>query len=317
MQTVNTYTPCFSGFYHTIWDISYISEAESLACTDTEAGNYDTDILCEALVEVLDYTYYRNEVAKSFTEEVAGFLKDEGFITDHEFEELKSPKNGSINVTFRLSDENIRNIQKAIWRHKKLFMDFLAKRYTARDGFLPHYSNKIEDWESDTDGFRDFTVNGHYLGSVLEFIMMAIYEVGEGTFLYEVEQSTILIESYDMDELIEKLRDLTGEPVYRRSDFNCSECGRTLNKANWFDHNTINLAHEYHALKNKYPDVICWRCADELFDKPIRETIERLENEYAVSVYMDSDGQFDPFLTGNGLTKEIWESFNRRSIPAI
>jgi len=164
---VKTYLPIFSGFYNTQWEFQYESIEEFIKEERENKGLFSEIDFND--VEI-DNETYENDIVKSFCEKLPNLMSD--YINSIEFEKIISPKeynfeNDSANV---IIDVNIDKIKDFIYNNKDKFSEFLKKRYTSCDGFIPWYSNNFETWENDTKNFTDFSINGHYLGSILDFI---------------------------------------------------------------------------------------------------------------------------------------------------
>jgi hypothetical protein len=169
---VKGWLPIFPGFYGTIFN----SEGDE----DQELYNLNEDRLRNGLDPVgwdaceWDYDEYNNRVASDCTDYICSELEKLGLISGYEFEKLVSPayynfSNDSINVMYKLDDNNFKNIHKYLLVYKELFEDYLKGRYTSYDGFISSYSNNVSEWL--TESFKDDMVDSdHKLSSVFGFI---------------------------------------------------------------------------------------------------------------------------------------------------
>lgn len=189
-----TFLPMFNGFscgsYFEI-DYDYISEFIQQERKDKGLfSDYDINEL------KIDYARYENDIVTSFCYIIKDLLSD--FILDIKFQKIVK---NSADVKIKIIPEKVKSF---IYEHKEKFCEYLAKRYTSYDGFFSHYSNDFETWETETKEFSDFSCNGHYIGSILEFI--AIQEnVNEGSIVQDILENIYVLEYVEnLDELINK-----------------------------------------------------------------------------------------------------------------
>jgi hypothetical protein len=170
MESVKTYLPIFEGFYNTIWSFNYDNLIYSINQERKEKNlePIEFDNLN------IDYKQYEIDIAKKYCEVLTDILSD--YIENIEFENIYYPKTynfSSDSVNVKITPK-IANITSFIYSHKEKFSDYLKNKYTSCSGFISHYSNNFQDWETDTVGFTDFNIDGHRLGSVLEFIFSIV-----------------------------------------------------------------------------------------------------------------------------------------------
>jgi hypothetical protein len=160
-----TFLPVFNGFYNTIFEFDYSGVEYQIKEDRQEKGLVsDFDDL------KIDNEKYENDIVTSFCHVLKSELSE--YIFDIELENIIHPKaynfaNDSANVIIKYDVEKIRDF---IYSHKGSFELFLKSRYTSCDGFISHYSNDFETWEKETNNFNDLSINGHFLGAILEFI---------------------------------------------------------------------------------------------------------------------------------------------------
>ena len=160
-----TFLPVFNGFYNTIFEFDYSGVEYQIKEDRQEKG-----LLSDFDDLKIDNEKYENDIVTSFCHVLKSELSD--YIFDIELENIVNPKaynfsNDSANVTIKYDAEKIRDF---IYSHKGSFELFLKSRYTSCDGFISHYSNDFETWEKETNNFNDLSINGHFLGAILEFI---------------------------------------------------------------------------------------------------------------------------------------------------
>jgi len=191
-----TYLPIFNGFYNTIWEPNLENVEYDIKNQREENG-----LFSEIDYNDIDFNnmQYEIDVIQSLCNIIQNEMSD--FINNIEFQKINSPKeynfkNDSADVSI---DVNIDKIKEYIYSNKEAFSKFLKERYTSCDGFMSHYNNDFVSWESDTSNFTDFSIDGHRLGSILDFI--AINEdITEYTLYESIE---VYAESYinNFDEL--------------------------------------------------------------------------------------------------------------------
>jgi len=162
---VKTFLPVFNGFYNTIFEFDYSGVEYQIKEDRQEKG-----LLSDFDELKIDNEAYEKDIVTSFCHVLKSELSE--YIFDIELEKIVNPKtynfsNDSANVTIKYDAEKIRDF---IYSHKGSFELFLKSRYTSCDGFISHYSNDFETWETETNNFNDLTVNPHFLGAILEFI---------------------------------------------------------------------------------------------------------------------------------------------------
>jgi len=153
-----TYLPIFN-FELPQWEFDYSMIEDCILEDRKEKGLY-SEIDFNDLK--LDYAQYEKDISLLAINTIQDLLSD--FINKIEFQELYK---NNVNVCIDIKQNEIKSF---IYSHKKEFEDFLKNRYTSYDGFMSHYSNDFETWESETKNFSDFSINGHCLGSILDFI---------------------------------------------------------------------------------------------------------------------------------------------------
>lgn len=162
----NTFLPIFPGFYNTEFEFNYDGLNDVIQDERKEKRLY-SDSTIEPRI---DDDAYETDVIEAFIDILKSEMND--FINDIMFQKILHPReynfaNDSVDVEIDIKADAIKNY---IYEHKEAFEIFLKNRYTSRSGFIPWYSVDFNEWEADTKNFTDYAVNGHYLGSILEFI---------------------------------------------------------------------------------------------------------------------------------------------------
>jgi len=190
---VKTYLPIFSGFYETQWQYDYES-VENFIKEEREAKRLFSEI--DFIDIQINNEQYEKDIVKAFCEALTswtphvknGFTMGD-FINSIELESIISPKaynlsNDSADVIIDINESAIKDY---LINNILAFKSYLKSKYTSYDGFISSYSNESDIWQDDTKNFTDFTCNGHYLGSILDFIAnmlkvdnYTIYESVEG-----------------------------------------------------------------------------------------------------------------------------------------
>lgn len=240
-----TYLPIFSGFYETIWQFQYdnleydIKEERKQKGLNSEIDFLDLNI---------DNKQYEYDIVENLCDVIQKELST--FVNSIELEKICSPKeynfyNDSADV---IIDVNADKIKDFIYTNKEKFTEFLKRRYTSYDGFISSYKNDFESWETDTKNFTDFNIDGHRLGSVLDFIsiMLSIKEFD----LYEYGKQDIYEPCYisNWDEIINK-QDGTLIEFFTSKGF-------SLNIAEYYNRIYINGNIKEYSLSNEVLNII-------------------------------------------------------------
>jgi len=239
-QKIKTFLPVFSGFYNTIWEFNYSQALYNI--NETRAENNLSPINWDN-IEVNNLEY-ENEMSKSFCDVLENTLAD--YVEKITFENLYNPetynfKNNSINCIIEPKTDIIKEF---IYKNKDAFCEYLKQNYTSYDGFMSHYSNRFSEWENETENFSDFSCNGHYLGSILQFIFnMLDIEICDSIY-YDVKENI-----YECN-YIENINKCENLPI-------CDGCGEFIE-----NEKTLNDATKYFEIMGFYPKrIFCDDCA--------------------------------------------------------
>ena len=166
MKKANSYLPVFTGFYNSLFE--YNDEER-----DIEEANERLkrdDITWDDIN--WDYQEYRQRIAEACTGAIEHELK---YLFDIQvnIEKLVSPReynfaNDSIHVEYTFEKHVLKDIREYLIENKQEYQKYLTDRYTSRSGFISSYSNDVDIWID--DNLPQVENNGHYLGSILEFV---------------------------------------------------------------------------------------------------------------------------------------------------
>lgn len=195
---VKTFLPVFSGFYGTIWEFDY-NYIEDFIKEERKEKNLYSDVDFNDLK--IDNETFENDIVNLFCEALPDFMPD--FIEKIELEKIVRPKyynfsNDSANVIITIKPDEVKSF---IYANKEKFFEFLKKRYTSYNGFISHYENDFQSWESITENFSNFTCDGHRIGAILEFIAIM-----QGVKEFDLFES--IFEKIDFLSYVENLEDV-------------------------------------------------------------------------------------------------------------
>jgi len=177
-MNIQTYLPCFNGYYNSIFEAN--SEEMEIDHINEERAKLN---LPEIAFEDCqwNYTEYYKEMSDKITDAIEGFIQEIYPSVKVKYESTQSPKeynftNDSINIELSIDETTLGKIRNYLLSHKEEFEKYLEK-YTSCSGFISHYSNDPYTWIKTY--WMDIRTNGHYLGSILEFILENELEVND------------------------------------------------------------------------------------------------------------------------------------------
>jgi hypothetical protein len=237
-QSVKTFLPIFNGFYGTIWASDNQLENEVYYINQERKDKGYSPIEYDSID--FDNEAYESEVSQRLCHLLEQELSD--YVTKIAYEKLVSPKtynfsNDSIDVIIEVK---AKEVKKYIYKNIESFKKYLKDNYTSYDGFMSHYDNDFESWQSMTKDFTNFSVNGHVLGSILHFIAL-----NEGINEFSLYEN---LEVY-VTEFI-KNYDTLGNP-------SCDKCHSIIQ-----DDNIINDYEKYKKVIGEIPTVFCPDCLE-------------------------------------------------------
>jgi len=201
--------PIFPGFYGTIFEVDESEEIYNI--------NEERKENCLSPLEFddfeFDYEKYNQEVSKYLAEQIGKYLVKNCFVSECNFESLYSPKqynfsNDIINVDYKISEENHKNILTYLNDNLDAFKEYLKNRYTSCDGFISFHSNNVSDWLKSIE-LDDFYDDTHKLSDILNFICEneiaedGYHEVGIYE-LYEEVSGNVFLEIKNYHDLVAK-----------------------------------------------------------------------------------------------------------------
>jgi len=197
-STIETFLPCFPGFYESILSPGETQEIDGINDIREEKGlpeiNYDD---CE-----WNYEEYHERVSKRCVEviekKVNEILETE---LSFEYQSSYSPREynfstDSVNISIKISDNNLGAIASYVVKNVTAFKEYLLK-YKSCSGFISSYAYDLNTWMNEY--WLDIKTNKHYLGSILEFVLEN--EGFESEDLYYGCDDSLYISAENYDDL--------------------------------------------------------------------------------------------------------------------
>lgn len=167
---IETWLPVFPGFYNTIFEPPEDAEIDDI--------NSQRELNGLKPIEFddieFDYREYNERVATAcvgyIEDELSNIFKNKISI---EMQKVNSPReynfhNDSIDVVMKVSRTFLKELKKYLKDNYREFSQYIKDSYTGYDGFISSYSNNPGTWMATyLDNIEN---NGHYLGSLLEFV---------------------------------------------------------------------------------------------------------------------------------------------------
>lgn len=160
MEKFETFLPVFKGTYGNYWDDYNPTDENGF---DIPYERYELNF--RAFLESIGRSMISWFESDTELFELAG-------IESMEFESSYSPayynfSNDRINVSITIKPSVL---CEYINDNREYFEKRIKEDFTSRDGYFPDYSDKIKEWEDDTNGFTDFSINEYYLGYLLDIL---------------------------------------------------------------------------------------------------------------------------------------------------
>jgi hypothetical protein len=167
-SVLETWLPIFPGFYGTIFE--YSNEDMDIEAFEQETGKEDLNWDNFNW----DYEDYNNRVAEACCEAIENKLQ-EYFDLVINFQNVSSPReynfaNDSINIEIIASKGTLSKIREYLLENIEEYKEYVRRKYTSCDGFISRYSNNAYTWINDY--MFKMQDNGHYLGSILQFVLI-------------------------------------------------------------------------------------------------------------------------------------------------
>ena len=161
MEKFETFLPVFKGTYGNYWDDYCPKDEDGF---DLPFDRYE-----------LNFKNFLESIGKSMISwlEQDTDLFDLAGLESIEFQSSHSPayynfSNDSINVLITIKNET--KLLVYILENWDYFKKSIKQKHTSGDGFTSYYSNDINEWKDETNGFTDFSDNEYYLGFLLDVI---------------------------------------------------------------------------------------------------------------------------------------------------
>ena len=188
-----TFLPCFSGFYESIWSVE--DDLESMLKDEIEGVEFVRDLMKRYKVKYskwedvvmgiwynIDYKKRKSDIAEQLTSLIEDKLEKLGLVNAIKFERVDSPQSYNfatdiIDVEIDITQKQINKITEYLLVHYAEFEEFIKDRYTSYDGFWSYHSNDADIWingkkgEDEFDSEPPFYMDEHKLGAVLQWIL--------------------------------------------------------------------------------------------------------------------------------------------------
>lgn len=208
MKSIETIIPDFTGFYHSIW--YYCDSEYDLAYNDASEliDGYEISEIVDALIDVIDYKQYENDVAEFVASEHEYAYKELGYIENLEFQSVFNPKyynfsTDKVNVKLTLSQKNIDKIQSDMQKYESDLFRMVKNEFTSRSGFMSFHSNDFysDEWQKEWI-YDEFKVSW----LILRLSELQDYDLSDEA-LYHISNDLHLCLYYSLDELEAKIKE--------------------------------------------------------------------------------------------------------------
>ena len=153
MKTIKVQVP-FQGFYGTIHEDQFDRFIEFEAQNMLDEGRFEEPLDAgDAVIDAVDWNKARQRYAEAYVIGLFTIVEEEfGFYPEYKNVTVRSPReynssNDVIEVEMEMEDW--------LWLHTLVDMDQLAasveEELAPRSGFIPFYSNDINDWKHPTE----------------------------------------------------------------------------------------------------------------------------------------------------------------------
>ncbi len=193
LEKIEARLPVFQGFYGSGLEDDH----------DLEWGLFDSphglnkkllDFVMDNVYDCIDYSAYRQAMAKEITDSVCYELMGQGLITKWKFQDLVH--NGGIDIEITADINHLIGLCK---KHPD-FEQYIKDTYTSYSGFSSSYTSDPDLWLDDMDDTE------HKIGSMLQFL------IGYDPFdLHEVCSEIYIGEYIDYDGLLDLINAEFGE----------------------------------------------------------------------------------------------------------
>ena len=265
IKEFETFLPVFPGFYGTLYEFNednYLYE---------EGLTYD--------MITVDYKQYENDIIQSFCDVLPDFCP---FIKQITLQEICSPKeynfrNDSANVIIKI---DVLALRKYLNANIESLREYLKGKYTSCSGFISSYDNDVNIWIEETENFTDFTVNGHYLGSLLDFYFLN--EHGhDDYFIYD----SVMMEIYDHNYITNNVININNSDTFDSNNKYFLAVELIRNNLVSLDFGYLQVLSE--TIKEK-SDLLCMDFAECFANDYMNEIINESKIEFINSDFNDS-----------------------------
>lgn len=201
---IKTWLPVFQGFYNTMWepDLDQVFQ-------ETVLNREELDEYYRAEQSRNENEVYEEDVAQSCVGAIAYELKNLDMIEGLDYEAIRRPKeynfvNDSINITVRLSHDNIHTIKIFLLNNYKAWGEYLKDNFTSRSGFHSFHENTPEGEQWDLDSLLRNTDNTFDLGAVFEFVLQVLGYDADSLYQDTYENYYYCDEEGFIDSLIDR-----------------------------------------------------------------------------------------------------------------
>lgn len=189
MSSLSALIP-FSGFYHTV-------HSEAIDSAEDFLMEGASDRLSEMFSDGIDWSKVHTKYSKEYVKRLGDLLGIE-----FEFEEIVNPREYNFTndrVFAKVSEKDVEMMLDYVGGEDGELQKVLDDWFTRRPGFIPHYSNNLQDWPAD---FREWDFN--QIGAVVEAYRRDDEEVTEQGIAESMEEEANLISEIVMEGANEK-----------------------------------------------------------------------------------------------------------------
>ena len=189
---VETYCPCFTGFYGT--SLGEIDIEEDYVFDN--AYKVNSNILSKVMDIIqnkTDYTKLQEGISQQVVDYFNILFEQDNKEIVFTYQSLSSPRyynysNDSINIEITSTKQFLKELEEYINTNINKFSSYIKERYTSYDGFSSFYSNDYKEWLTYLNK-ETLESNEHYLGTFLEFYFAEEYnDISEDMYDYCHEQ---------------------------------------------------------------------------------------------------------------------------------
>lgn len=210
----------FCGFFYSSYDHATDVQIKNLAEWLAEEHNVTPEAASDALFTCSDYDDTWQAIARLHVAKWLELFSDDfgvDLYTGHEFSGLTSPKYYNFSTDRVFARVSFDGVQTLFDRHKadgfKVFGEILKERFTSYDGFISHYSNKVEAWlekpleEWDCNEVCTLLIASIALSEKSPQCVQAFNDNVEFEVMDSGAGNGVFTPDYDQDKLLEELKE--------------------------------------------------------------------------------------------------------------